>query len=73
MNETVEAVQPIVGKCACHRVSGVIHVRACCEGQCRTCGKWFKVGRKVHETACAGGVLPGLPDTESGAHFMGGP
>jgi hypothetical protein len=36
-------------QCPCHAEgSGIIHFAACCDGQCRTCGKWFESGLLSH-------------------------
>ena len=39
--------------CGCHRYPGMLHFRPCCEGQCSTCGKWFKSGLRQHNQLCA--------------------
>jgi len=38
--------------CRCHTDKNVIHVVACCRGQCPHCGRWFKQGLSDHISAC---------------------
>ena len=38
-------------KCRCH-VKPLLHSQACCEGQCKKCGKHFIDELEVHEAIC---------------------
>jgi hypothetical protein len=42
-----------VCECQCHLPGkAMLHFVPCCEGQCKTCKRWFERGLKLHETEC---------------------